>query len=403
MSQRAPFFLHLSERTRKNEELRFAIQKLEALTQPAASPLRRFVNLGRRLFTDSPEQTELREAVAIIKEHYLDQPQKMLVAETSPQLAPILPERPSLSSAPWLATEFTATAHEQDLFRAKAITLIRQHPFVSISLKDLFDTVRQAPVVQQEGEGQELVTFQQSLPLLPNYVILQGSFLRHERQKTVSVALPETFRLTYSVQTGHPLPMQHNGWAISEKALHLSKNSAEETQLSALLLKKRACAEQTAVARQLLKAKREAAREVRVEWLVLHAELAHALLKAGGKAGALVVSHYFDWLSHYQDPYEPLSHFYQKMNELFFSYPQAEVLAWLAGLTPHPARELMALMGPLFVAGAKQYETPFGRQFQRAIHVQLASFIEELCAPPSDEAGGERLLASLRRDIKIFT
>lgn len=405
-----------------------AIQSLEELVQAPPSAIRRVMDVGRRWIAaclpsiDSPSiktphmmQGRLLDAIALIKEHYLrlDDLKSAPLPGQSGALrgTSISLESPAASTgkvsalrAPWhqmdLKDGCQATARELDLFRVKAISLIRNHTTRTASLQEALNAIRNTPIVLIDAPD-GMITMQQTIRLFPESYVLEGSFQRNAHSAVVSVPLSGSFHLRSCMQTGHPSPMQHNGWALSECLLEKEYGSA---QLRSLLELKARTAEAfrtggplTVVAKNQLERKREAFQENRIQLLRMHQELAERITLAAGVRVSRCLEAYFRWLDSCADAYEQLSQVYNTLNEVYFSQPiQPE--KWIAAQAAHPARDFVAFMGPIVLQGSRSPNTRFGRQILHALYHQLWNFLCEL----KDGVEKESLEDSLVYDIRCF-
>lgn len=394
------------------------------------SPLRSIVELGRRLLAtllptvenfQSPQWKKQRvlNVIANIKTHSLQPtvvPGYKISASKPQEQAPAAKKICSLR-APWLASSpnaYTVSPTEIDLFRAKAITLIRNFTRRTASLQDALIAIRQAPILPQASQGDDtnLITLQQTIQLFPGeWVTLEGSFKRDSRAKMASIPLPKTFRLISPTATlGHPLPLQHNGWALSDSLLPLLSHEANTPIFHALMQKKRRIAESLVPngalipqVKQLVSLKQETFRQMRAQCLPLHRQLAECLCRAAGGQPANTIAAYFHWLEECEDAFEQLSQLYQTLNDNFLAESEnSETLAWIAKQDDHPARDFLALMGPLIARAFEQPFTLFWRQLQWAVCQQQLSFIEEIDLRLNQDTMHQRLLASIQSDIRCF-
>lgn len=428
----------MSENDRDNQhqsasELRFVIESLETLAERKRSPIQRVIDLGRRLVAkvmptcssrqlskqNDSEQNRLIDAIAVIKTHYLkyedggEKGGKRAATRTaslnhhSQESHRIL----SLRTAPWHVSkpaEESATPHELDLFRVKAISLIRSNTMRTASLKEALEAIRQTPILQTTAPGgsqQGLITLRQTIRLFPDCFILEGSFQRNAHSKIASIPLADSFHLLTSSQTGHPLPMQHNGWALPKLWLEevttptLSWFFQHQQRISQELRTSGSLA--ASQVKRLLTLKQNGFKKLRRECLQLHQELAEQIMIAGQGSTSRVIQDYFLWLQSRPDAFEQISQLYQMLNDTFLSEPE-QGASWLESQEHHPARDYFDEMGRILARGWQNPKTLFGRQILHAFYCQLASFIEELELELDETQVEDRLLALLKQDIECF-
>lgn len=430
---------HEGEIIHSSEQVRFAIESLETIVERKPNLLRRIVDLGHRFIaacllsaaSGDQQQERLLEAIAVIKAHCLTKESSdVAVAVLEPgnaerplgskTLAQIAVSAPAASSrkvaslrASWRtadASQNEATPRELDLFRVKAISLLRKYVTKSASLREALEAIRNTPILQtSDSSSQGMITLQQKIPLFPDYFVLEGSFVRNAHSTVTSMPLADSFHVTSCLQTGHPLPMQHNGWALSESIRWPSMHRPHLPTVWALLEEKHRLTRELSSggpvalqAKNLISLKQQAFHAHRSECLRLHQVLAQRIV---GDARPQIDA-YFSWLSDRPDAYEQLSQLYETMNEAFLpkegQVEATRVADWLAAQRSHPARDFLAVIGPAIDKGSQAPHALLGRQLLHAFYHQLWSFADELQAAPTSDDGSARLIATLEYDIQCF-
>lgn len=419
----------LKKPTTAPAELREAIANLETIAHSDLSPLARMVNLGRRFvaacfskksqdLVESGTQERLINAIGVIKAHYLqNQPIEKGLKASTIHLEPKVHSgvaTPSSSkiarlSAPWREVSNAtcqATPRELDLFRVKAISLMRAYVMQNNLLEEALDAIRNTPIVpessQDDGES-GTITLTQTIQLFPERFVLQGSFQRNAHSKVTSIPLSGSFQLYNSGHTGHPRPHAHNGWALSEHLLANELDSADLPVLRGLLSKKRLHAQSLQVggalvsrAKQIINSQQEAFHSDVPKYLALHASLASQILIASGlpEIDAEPVQAYFAWLATRVDAYSQLSQLYEILNEVFLG-TEGDYACWLASQESHPAIQFIGCLGPILAKGSREPHSLFGRQLLHALYRQLWSFQcaleSDACPPLADSLAADHL------------
>jgi hypothetical protein len=422
-----------------SEELREAIAHLETIAEAKLSPLARMMRLGRRLVSacfkskdrepTKGKQERLINAIGVIKAHYLQSHAKKKVAKstTEPKIRSYVPTSSSGKimnlRAPWCewpTVVCQATPRELDLFRVKAISLIRKYVTQSNLLQEALEAIRSTPIGQFPSPNNSelgMITLTQTIQLFPDCFVLQGSFQRNAHSKVTSIPLSGSFHVMNSSNRGHPSPQLHNGWALSEQLLPLLIEGESSTPvLSALLSKKRRIAAQLQAggemvqkAKQLITNKQVAFYQDLGASLSLHQALAVQIATAAGMPSMTLspIYGYFSWLSSRSDAYEQLSKLYDILNEFFAVRPdnsqhEQHQNAWLASQEDHPAIRYIAYLGPLLVQGCREPASLFGRQILHALYQQLRGFHKQLYQELESDAMASRMKKSLLADVACF-
>lgn len=217
-----------------------------------------------------------------------------------------------------------ATKSERDMFRMKAIMLLKQH---NLSVK-LVENGSLAIAEEESKEG--IVSFRQRLSALPGEEIeLSGQFKRLGGNLKRSIPIIETFRLqAKSHQTGFPHPIQMAGFAFSDSLFPACPLRPEAIPDFYLIHKKM---EETAVAllpkghlnetaKQNLSLKTLAFNEGKDDFLELHAKLASSFLKIKQEGPVLHAEApplFFSTLERSKDPVGEIAAAYERFNDLF--------------------------------------------------------------------------------------
>lgn len=429
---------HEGETIHSSEQVRSAIESLETIVEQKPTLLRRIVDLGHRFMaaclpsavSHDPQQERLLDAIAVIKAHCLTKEAPAVPAAIresadserpsgSKTLAQIAISASAASSrkvaalrAPWRVADVSqneATPRELDFFRVKAIALIRKYVTKSTSLREALEAIRNTPILQtSDSSSQGMITLQQRIQLFPDYFVLEGSFVRNAHSKVTSIPLADSFYVTSCFQTGHPLPMQHNGWALGESLRWPSMHRPHLPTVWSLLEEKHRLTRELSSggplalqAKNLISLKQQAFHARRSDCLRLHQVLAQRIVGASPQVDA-----YFSWLSDRSDAYEQLSQLYETINEAFLpkegQVEATRVADWLAAQRSHPARDFLAVIGAAIDKGSQAPHTLLGRQLLHAFYHQLWSFVDELQTVHTSDEVGNRLIATLEYDIQCL-
>lgn len=423
----------------KPEELRDAIVDLESLVKNelpssgvADSPLARMIDLGRRLISAcfakvkvasrrDNTQERLINAIGVIKAHYLQASSldQNRVSTTESKIRSVVPSvsssKVALVRMPWRdlsAPLQQATSRELDLFRVKAISLIRKYVSQSNLLAEALEAIRKTPIVPSLSKNGEMgtITLTQTIQLFPDCFVLEGSFQRNAHSKVPSIPLSGSFRVN-SLATSYLRPLLHNGWALSESFLPtLSKLDVATPTLAALLTKKRQVAtllqvggEMVHKAKQLIANKQLVFQQDVAKYVELHRQLALQIALSGGEhvSTASPIDAYFDWLSKQPDAYEQISQLYDVLNEVFLGNTSQQN-AWAEVQDDHPATQFIAYLGPILARGGANPTSLLGRQMLHALYQQLRSFHRELYQEVEPSTFSARMTESLIADRRCF-
>jgi hypothetical protein len=231
------------------------------------------------------------------------------------------------------------TEREEDAFRMKAISLIKNQPILFPSIRDTLQAIRQTPIYsaitseEKQGDNSEpyIITLEQTLMPFPGeIVILRGSFKRDPSSLTPTMPITDSFEMTTtSIQTGFPYPSQNNGWALANPLIPMQPLRPHDFGELIVLLEKK---EQIALAfinktslleksRKLCQLKDEAAKANKNEFILLHFKLIKSIFKASPRKlvpsnATEAVNDFFSWLENQESPFSSLSNVYRQINTL---------------------------------------------------------------------------------------
>ncbi|CRX38958.1 hypothetical protein [Estrella lausannensis] len=234
---------------------------------------------------------------------------------TKSVLTPIA-EEPHSASSP--------TKSERDMFRMKAIMLLKQH---NLSVKMIEGASEE---VAGEGPSEGIISFRQFISTLPGEEIeLTGQFKRLGGKVKRSIPLIETFRLqAKSHQTGFPHPLQLAGFAFSDSLFPACPLRPEaipdfyrihkkmEEAAVALLPKGRL----NEAAKENLCLKINAFNEGKDDYIELHLLLATAFRKIRTDPSSYVNEApglFFSSVGRSKDPFSEIASAYERFNDLF--------------------------------------------------------------------------------------
>lgn len=425
------------------DELREAIANLEeTIVEKDLSPIGRMIDLGRRFVSacfkkkDCANHTEntqerLINAISVIKAHYLQgnySEKKATKSAIEPKVRCNV-STPSSSKvarlkAPWRDVSIgicQATPRELDLFRVKAISLIRKYVTQNTLLQEALDAIRNTPIVQspsQDNHESGTITLTQTIQLFPDCFVLQGSFQRNAHSKVTSIPLSGSFHVVNNSQSGHPQPKLHNGWALSEHLLPTLAESRTATPiLFALLTKKQQIADAlqgggTMVhkAKQLIANKQRVFQNDLPKHIRLHQALTMQIATSSGATLLLApIQNYYSWLATQSNAYDQISQLYEILNDVFLGHATSQPAdhkerqkEWLEGQADHPATHFIAYLGPILAKGREEQETLFGRQLLHALYRQLWSFHNALDCELTADTLASQMTESLIADRLCF-
>lgn len=387
-------------------EVQKAISRIEQKLVEKKSAWSRFVDIGRRLFrrdSSSSDRSELLNAIAVVKKHYLDsvlhQTPKPTAHKLKGNIAPVAMPTRRLSHlmAPWssIASFEDITPIEKDLFRAKAISTLRCHSQQTSILKEALEAIRSAPIHPSLCESEAapgLIKLHQAIQLRPGvWGFLEMIFQRNAHSKVTSMPLSDSFRFVTAPETtlSYPLPMHHNGWALNALKMPSTHGSPGAPTPERL--------------RWLVDAKCSAFMRQLPECLKLHEQLARQICLSGGRVDVDlgVISDFIRGLKESHDPLERLSQVYQLINQMFIEDIDAvgldKTILWIQGQERNPARDFMALLGPILARGAMEPHEPFGCKLIQARMLQLDAFAKAM-----HRWDDSQLIPSLHSDIACF-
>lgn len=347
-----------------------------------------------------------------------------------------------------------ATKLEEDMFRMKAIMLLKKH---DLSVK-MIDTIP-SNLLPKATADTNIVSFSQLLQPLPGEEIeLTGQFKRSSSALKRSIPLIETFRLqSKSHQTGFPHPMQLGGFALSsalfpscplrpEKLPNFYNTHRKKEEAAIALLPKGRFNES---AKQTLFLKTQVFNKKKGEFIGLHRKLSSAFIKFNDTPleAEGVLSPFFSKAQLEQDPYFYISSAYETFNTLFIketkqhlyetyianpSYSKDKLTktyseyiegkrAELRLLDSEPGDKIayIHLLSSIFegnilalflqeMSEITLFSPPLLRETDRAIQASLFfqqnAFLDELTAPPHNEEEAENVMKrALLSDILHFS
>ena len=265
-------------------------------------------------------------------------------------------EKPTLDKvATFVEKQDLATSvseREVDVFRMKAISLLRNHGVHFPSIKDVLSSLQESPIytsvsrdaARESIAAASVLCLEQTLTPFPGEtIILRGSFRRDPNAIALTTPIPDSFKLgVESVQTGFPHPSQHVGWSLSDSLIPPMPHRAEKLKhLPMVLQKKKKVAEAlmkqdglSVRAKESLKFKRTAVENNKKEFLSLHEKLCLTMLSSAPSDRVLKNSEesiyqFFGGLQGRRLILDEVSKWYHEMNREFVLKP-FEVLnqAW---------------------------------------------------------------------------
>jgi len=346
------------------------------------------------------------------------------------------------------------TTQEKDLFRMKAISLMKSHGYFSI--EEVMRLVKETPINAAIPES-SIVTLHQTLSPFPGEtIILKGSFRRDSKSHRRSTPIPATFELsTNSSQTGYPLhPLLHTGWAVPDRLIPNNLHHPDHLNHTHRILKRK---KQTAkdlnpdgkligTAKEHLKQKRKIFKDHSEHLLQLHQTLCLSLLNASSnnpipQSIERMVHDFFIRLKKTPSPIETLADTYQSINEICASRPldllhqtwlehtnhellstspkrryqaastimEREVNKMISEIQSEFIRHLVLTLAPAFrdillqhLSEMIQYPPPvlstFEQKIQAITYQHLESFLNHILTIPSKED----IVHEIDRDIAIL-
>lgn len=345
--------------------------------------------------------------------------------------------------------------HEEEAFRVKAISLLRNHGIRFTSTAEELSSIRTTPV-QGVLQDQKRVVITQILKPFPGEVIeFKGEFERDESMQK-SIPISHSFEVsTKSDQTGFPHPSQHNGWALSNTLVPLFPHDFSLLpKFHQMYLQKQDLAKELlpegkwiVQARANLKLKKQIFNKNSAALLEKHRQLNGAILAAAEKDyEASILDRYFQTLKDVKNPFEYHSGVYELILFYFITRPYERIQEeWLhekaiwnvdvklrsqailnlynqeierslkeLSLEAHPlTSDYMALMGPVLGQASSiiilqylsenltfppQLFTDFALKVQTALYQQQLDFHAEF----THTLSLEYLQDQLDKDIAIF-
>lgn len=344
------------------------------------------------------------------------------------------------------STPADCTKSEQDMFKMKAIMLLKQH---NLSIKTI-DAVSFQPQAQLMAEN-NIVSFGQLLKLLPGEEIeLTGNFKRIPSNLKRSIPLVETFRLqATSHQTGYPHPMQRSGFAFTDSLLPSCPLRPENLPLFYKIHKKK---EEAAIAllpkgrfnesaKTTLVYKGQAFLANKKKFLEMHRTLAESFLNLHeDRLHKGAIDSFFFKAKLAVDPYSFIASAYENFNTVFIKEAKENLYEkhilskertgkedLTRGYThfvnskreSHKAEEFILFLSYYFerpilalflqeISEIAQMQPPLlndsDRIVQSVLFNQLTGFLEELEAPLESEEEAEILMEkNLVNDIELFS
>lgn len=225
--------------------------------------------------------------------------------------------------------------NEADAFRAKAVSLLRNHGIRFTSTPDEFASICKTPIqaslenpLSQDPAKKSRLLLRQIISSFPGEVIeFKGEFQRVQGTKNQSVPVSDSFEISSKAhQTGFPHPLQHHGWALSDLLIppcpqrfdlldDFNLIYHEKQRVAEALLPE---GELNGKAKELLKAKKQVFEDHRNQLLDMHKTLALAILKAApvdayeGNANEVIAA-FFDYLPSVPKFYDYLSEVHELM------------------------------------------------------------------------------------------
>lgn len=227
------------------------------------------------------------------------------------------------------STKEKISATEVDLFRMKAITLLRDH-----KLKVKRESVQKAPIILlSDDTDHEVISLFQTISPFPGETIeLKGKFKRIPGHSERPIPLSDSFHLTTSsTQTGFPHPSQYYGWSLAVQLIPICPHRLEiMTHFSTLQERRKEIANAllpmghlNEIGKELLKLKKETFDAHKEKLLPLHQTLYETILHLSlhGDFSTDPISRYFDLLASLPYAYDYLSDTNAIINEKFIKIP----------------------------------------------------------------------------------
>ncbi|MEM1282667.1 MAG: hypothetical protein AAGG81_03855 [Chlamydiota bacterium] len=239
----------------------------------------------------------------------------------------------SLDSTKELTSKNKITTQELDLFRMKAITLLRDH-----KLKVKRETVQKAPIklLSEDLDEGSISLFQTITPFPGETIELKGKFKRNPDNAQRPIPLSDTFHLTTSsTQTGFPHPSQYHGWSLAvqlipvcphhlDNMIHFSAIQEKRKELANTLLP---MGSHNIHGKHLLKLKKEAFEAGKVELIPLHQTLSETIVQRSlcENCPTEPITHFFELLMSLPYAYDYLSETHAITNEKYIKIPYIQL------------------------------------------------------------------------------
>jgi len=305
---------------------------------------------------------------------------------------------------------------EADVFRMKAISLVKNDPALFLTIGETMSTIRQAPIYygqacqtssrdaetaiseslssssRQSSHSNKkdfsIFTLEQMLSPFPGEtLIVRGSFKHDPDALSPTTPLSDTFELTtFSIQTGFPYPSQHNGWALTHSLIPPYPHRPEKIPaLFKLLERKESVADAflhrtdlLKTSRSLLERKIDLIKRNGSEFVSLHARLIQAFLKLAPKSLLSkktdeIVQGFFHWLRKQDNPFAALSIVYWRLTTQYLERPNHALLgAWLkqseSGLYSEEPKIRQATAKKVILNEiAAAFEQPYDEDIEKAV------------------------------------
>lgn len=318
---------------------------------------------------------------------------------------------------------------EDEAFRVKAISLLRNHGIRFTSPSEEFDSIRSTPI-QATQEGKRVQITQILNPFPGETIAFKGEF---ERDAERSIPIADSFEVsTTSDQTGFPHPSQHNGWALAHQMLPICPHHPELLpKFHPLYIQKQQIAQELLPEGKLITDARTLLKSKKLQFTKNCSQLLqkHEELNAAIGLPKKVVGSYFKTVKTFESHCEVqeliLSHFivrpYEKVQEYCLNHPspQPKKLTAIYQQEIHQALqenslEYISHLGPILGSAAcsiilQHLSEAFGfippmlsdfeLKVQTALYKQLLDFHAELKHP---EISLEKILRQLDDEIALF-
>lgn len=373
----------------KVETLRNAIQKLDELSNPAASnkttPLRLMLKLFKQQKPKPPQHTHViskGSSIATIEtinkmrfeilrlrsgndeeQALADSLTKKIesynaTCKKSQQLPLIeLPEQKKVeyhypqqpknlnakhSAVPFAHSSIAVSKQNAELFQMKALALLER--FGIATNPEARGVVKSTPITAV-STGQATCTLVQTFHLFPGQtIVVKGNSELDSTSQAIKALVPETFSISISQDldlTGFPAPLQRAGWTLGGALIpkflqrkdllkEVDKLIKEQQELTARLTPH---GNLISYSKKILKAKQETFKKHQDELIGLHRKLMYALINAAERSDLKsVIDNYFNDLMKNANGFDQLTDAYCVIRNQFISSPQQNLIeAIIAG------------------------------------------------------------------------